>query len=93
MGNLHLHMSYWLISWHITLVKLSMIFGMTIWATCKVYSNVQFYVNIYISNIYISYKWYIQYIIVYVQHTNVDYEIKYLMKKHTQSWTNIYKIS
>ena len=34
-------------------MKLSMVFGMTIWATCKVYSTVQFYV-MYISQIYIS---------------------------------------
>ena len=81
MRNLHLHMSYWLISWDITLVKLSMVFGMIIWATCKAYSTVQFYVNVYISNIYIWSKWHIQYIIVYVQDTNIDHEIKYGMKK------------
>ena len=62
-------------------MKLSMVFGMTIWATCKAYSTVQFYANVYISNIYIWCKWHIPYIIVYVHDTNVEHEIKYGIEK------------
>ena len=84
MRNLHLHMSCWLISWHISLVKLSMVFGLTIWATCKAYGTGQFYANVYISNTYIWCKWHIQYITVYVQDTNIEHETTYGMKKCTQ---------
>ena len=81
------HMSYWLISWHISVVYWSMVFGMTKWATCKVYGTVKIYAYVYISNIYILCKWHTQYIIVYVQvwYTRVDLCKRY---KH-RAWNKI----
>ena len=85
--NLTEHMSYWLISWHISVMHSSMVFGMILWAVCKVYGTVKIYANVYISNIYIWCKQHTQYIIVYVQvwYTEVDLCKRY---KH-RAWNKI----
>ena len=82
------HMSYWVISWHISVLNLSMVFGMTIWATCQVYGTVKIYANVYNPNIYILCKWHTQYIIVYVQvwYTGVNLCKRY---KH-RAWNKIW---